>query len=126
MPARDRRKDPWYRDGLRFECRRCGGCCGGFPGYVWITEDEIEGAAGFLGISAEEFVEQYARRYAEGDPGCHIYPVRPAQCRTFPFWDENLQERRYWDAAAKDCPGMNRGRLYTLEEIERLRAERSE
>lgn len=144
MPARDKRKDPWYKDGLRFECRRCGRCCGGFPGYVWITEDEIGEAAGHLGISAEEFVEQYARRHgvrctlkevdnwncimlrdAEGDPECRIYPVRPAQCRTFPFWDEKLQEEEYWDAAAKDCPGMNRGRLYTLEEIERLRAERS-
>ena len=27
----------WYRDGLRFECTRCGACCTGAPGYVWVT-----------------------------------------------------------------------------------------
>ena len=28
--------EPWYRDGLRFECTRCGHCCTGAPGYVWV------------------------------------------------------------------------------------------
>ena len=36
------RGDPWYREGLRFECIRCGGCCTGFPGTVRVTNEEIE------------------------------------------------------------------------------------
>ncbi len=41
---------------------------------------------------------------------CEIYPVRPLQCRTWPFWDENLFTPEDWaSAAAKRCPGMNAG-----------------
>ena len=36
-------KDTWYKDGLRFECTGCGKCCSGFPGFVWVTEEEMQG-----------------------------------------------------------------------------------
>jgi uncharacterized protein len=54
--------------------------------------------------------------------GCSIYPVRPLQCRTWPFWPENLDEPEAWDRAAKRCHGMNHGRrTFTREQIESLR-----
>ena len=37
--------DPWYRDGLAFTCTRCGACCTGAPGYVWVDADEIAALA---------------------------------------------------------------------------------
>lgn len=49
--------------------------------------------------------------------GCAIYPVRPLQCRTWPFWKENLRSPDHWLAASERCPGINRGRLYTKDEI---------
>jgi Fe-S-cluster containining protein len=52
---------------------------------------------------------------------CGIYPVRPLQCRTWPFWDGNLASRENWERSAKRCPGMNRGRRFAKEEIEALR-----
>ncbi|HSI35125.1 MAG: YkgJ family cysteine cluster protein [Phycisphaerae bacterium] len=52
---------------------------------------------------------------------CGIYPVRPLQCRTWPFWDGNLISKDDWAHAAKRCPGMNRGRTFTKAEIESLR-----
>jgi Fe-S-cluster containining protein len=53
---------------------------------------------------------------------CSIYPVRPLQCRTWPFWDGNLASRENWDTAAERCPGMNHGkRRFTLEQIEALK-----
>ena len=33
---------------------------------------------------------------------CSIYPVRPQQCRAWPFWDSNLRSRQDWDRAAFD------------------------
>lgn len=51
---------------------------------------------------------------------CGIYPVRPLQCRTWPFWDGNLLSKADWDHAAKRCPGMNRGRKFTQEQIDAL------
>jgi len=52
---------------------------------------------------------------------CGIYAVRPLQCRTWPFWDGNLASKDNWDASARRCPGMNRGKPFTQEQIETLR-----
>lgn len=53
---------------------------------------------------------------------CTIYPVRPLQCRTWPFWTENLRSPERWKQSAQRCHGMNRGpRHFTREQIESLR-----
>jgi Fe-S-cluster containining protein len=52
---------------------------------------------------------------------CMIYPVRPNQCRVWPFWSSNLKSPDTWNKTAKKCPGVNRGRLYSYEEIEKIR-----
>ena len=53
---------------------------------------------------------------------CSVYPVRPLQCRTWPFWDGVLASRRNWEAAGKRCHGINCGtREFSREEIEKLR-----
>ena len=44
---------------------------------------------------------------------CTVYPVRPLQCRTWPFWEGNLLNVKRWESAAKRCPGMNAGRTWT-------------
>lgn len=53
--------------------------------------------------------------------GCAIYHVRPNQCRTWPFWSCNLQNPNAWNAANSRCPGINRGKLYSFEEIKKIR-----
>lgn len=50
--------------------------------------------------------------------GCAIYDVRPAQCRSWPFWEWNLDSPDAWNSTARKCPGINRGCLYTPEEIQ--------
>jgi len=127
--------DPWYRDGLRFECTRCGKCCSGFPGFVWVTQDEIRAIADFRQEPIEEVIGLYTR-YVQGkrslrdtlkddcifyDPaaGCTIYPVRPAQCRTWPFWESNLTSEEEWQQAEGRCPGAGQGELIPAEEITR-------
>lgn len=49
--------------------------------------------------------------------GCTIYKERPRQCRTFPFWGENLGTRGEWKGLKAFCPGIGTGKLYPLEEI---------
>jgi Fe-S-cluster containining protein len=93
--------------------------------------------AGFLGVSVQELAKGHCRRvwlrvslkeHSNGDcvfltdEGCRVYPVRPSQCRTFPFWKANLRSERAWDAAKGRCPGMGCGRLYSREEIEQIMA----
>jgi Fe-S-cluster containining protein len=54
------------------------------------------------------------------EEGCKIYPVRPTQCRTFPFWRENLEKPGNWSRTAGECEGINQGKVYTAEEIDKL------
>ncbi len=53
--------------------------------------------------------------------GCSIYPVRPLQCRTWPFWTENLRTQKSWDVQTRKCPGMNVGRQFSLDQIHAIR-----
>ncbi|MBQ8285494.1 MAG: YkgJ family cysteine cluster protein [Thermoguttaceae bacterium] len=137
-------KEPWYRDGLRFGCKQCGGCCGGEPGYVWVTEEEIAAMAKELGFSKFEFENAFVRLirgkkksliersngdcvlFDEKKRGCTVYKSRPVQCRTWPFWDQNIDRPSSWEKTAKFCRGCNNpdGKLYTLEEIEEERGKK--
>lgn len=57
----------------------------------------------------------------EGQKKCVIYPVRPNQCRTWPFWSDNLNNPNNWNMAGEKCHGINKGKVYTCEEIERIK-----
>jgi Fe-S-cluster containining protein len=52
---------------------------------------------------------------------CGIYEVRPLQCRTWPFWPENLESKSAWEIETRKCPGMNTGKHYSQQRIEELR-----
>lgn len=123
---------PWYTAGLRFECQRCGRCCRGEPGVVWVNQREIEEISEFLGISKNAFAKKYLRgindrfsllEYGNGDcimydNGCKIYNKRPCQCRSFPFWKSNLENRSAWEKVKKTCPGIDKGKLHNFQDIE--------
>ena len=129
---------PWYADGLRFECTRCGRCCTG-EGYVWVSEERIRQIAEFLEMPVERFSRRYVRRvdnrlslvekdhadcvFWERHHGCTIYPVRPVQCRTFPFWPEHLKSSTAWRDLAAEVPGIGRGRRHGEGEIRRRQRE---
>ena len=127
--------DPWYHAGLHFTCTRCGHCCTGEPGYVWVDDAEINAIADFRREARAEVVALYTkdsqrgptlREKSNGDcvfydrtAGCTIYPVRPRQCRTWPFWDSNLQSPQAWERTRGVCPGAGQGELIPVEEITR-------
>ncbi|MGA2092426.1 MAG: YkgJ family cysteine cluster protein [Sedimentisphaerales bacterium] len=52
---------------------------------------------------------------------CSIYPVRPGQCRTWPFWSCNLASPDGWNTTGHKCPGINRGRQYSPEQIQAVK-----
>lgn len=146
---------PWFRDGLAFTCTQCGNCCTGAPGYVWISDVEVQRLADHLRLGIDETVRRYCRRIGNrlslkehrnvrgeydcvflkeqllpdgtisrtkpGKRTCSIYPVRPLQCRTWPFWDGNLASPASWERVGQTCPGANRGKRYALPQIEALR-----
>lgn len=127
--------EPWYAAGLHFKCTQCGNCCTGDPGHVWLDDDEIKSIAEYLDKPIGEIRLFHTRtvgrrvsltEFANGDctffdpktRGCTIYPVRPAQCQTWPFWNSNLRSTKSWDAIKPTCPGAGNGTFVPLEEIE--------
>jgi len=123
---------PYFFDGgLRFECRRCGACCTGEPGVVSVDENEITQIAAFIEVPRPVLVERclyllktsYAIKETDDgrciffENGCAIYPVRPVQCRTWPFWFQNMRSLYAWKGVASRCPGIGKGHLYSKEAI---------
>ncbi len=102
-------------------CKECeGNCCIGESGYIWVSPEEIKEIAGFLNIDEDIFINRFLikvgyryslreKPYKNGyaciffENGCKIYPVRPNQCRTFPFWD---YYKTRVDELKKECPGI--------------------
>lgn len=131
---------PWYSAGLSFSCTQCGNCCTGSPGYVWVSEADIRAIAEYLDKPIGEVRLLHTRpargktsltEYANGDctffdpktRRCTIYPVRPVQCRTWPFWNQNLATPEAWKQTQTACPGAGCGNLVSLEAIEALRSQ---
>ena len=143
-------REPWYARGLRFDCGRCGNCCSGPEGVVRFTGEELERMAAFLGLLPFEFLERFTREDPDGrrtlaetassggmdcvflerdDEGralCTIHEVRPTQCRTWPFWPENLVDAERWPEIAEGCRGVadgiaGEGTLHERREIEAAR-----
>jgi len=121
----------FFDHGIRFECQRCGACCTGEPGVVYVSDREITEIAEYIEIPREVFVERclyllktsYAVRETNDgrciffENGCAVYPVRPLQCRTFPFWFQNMRSRYTWKSVAGFCPGIGKGHRYSKESI---------
>jgi Fe-S-cluster containining protein len=128
---------PWYQEGLRFECTRCGACCSGFAGTVRVTGEEVALLARRLGVSEADFRKGYTRSvgachlslqetgeldcvFYDRSEGCRVYEARPKQCRTWPFWGRVVRTPATWEKQAESCPGMNDGPLVDAETIRRF------
>lgn len=117
---------------FRFDCHRCGHCCTGGEGHVWLEEDEIPAMAAALGVDQDAFLQMHVRSVPdprepgrqrlslretnEGNGGrctlleganhCSVYEARPAHCRTFPYWPSVLESVDGFEAARATCPGI--------------------
>lgn len=129
---------PWYKEGLKFECTQCGKCCTGSPGYVWVSKEEMLAMALSLNIDLATFKRLYVKsrdnkyllveRKSQNhtcvfykDQKCAVYSTRPLQCRTYPFWPENLQSKESWESCAKECEGIREeAPIISVAEIEHV------
>ena len=107
---------------FRWQCKRSGNCCAIPGGFVRVTAAEAAAIAAALGLDAASFRSRYLQpdgeRLKEGlgnrcvflqdgaPAGCSIYAVRPAKCRTFPFWPEVLADPALLARVQRTCPGI--------------------
>jgi Fe-S-cluster containining protein len=114
-------------DLIEFECKKCGNCCKGDSGHIWLTEKEQQDIASFLGIPLKKFLKTYTVKssgrislkekkisdndywciFLDKDKGCLIYEHRPHQCRTYPYWENIINDSEYLDFVLQDCPGVS-------------------
>jgi Fe-S-cluster containining protein len=103
-----------------------------------LSETDIGQLSAFLHIERHCFIEKYTRfvrvfheqrlSLIEKAPydcvfwnkDCTVYPARPIQCKTYPFWKRYLVSKREWNKIAEFCPGINRGKVYSRKEIDAL------
>ena len=104
-----------------FVCRQCGQCCRE-PGYVYLTTEDVDRIAAFLGLDIQSFTERFTRLPPErrglslnenedqscvflNEQGqCAIQAVKPLQCELFPHnWRYKDMQTvcAGWDGAAE-------------------------
>jgi Fe-S-cluster containining protein len=102
---------------------------------VYLTLEDRRRMARELRISTLSFTRRYCTKtdgwfhlkHPEKDCAfldgkrCTVYAGRPTQCRTWPFWPENLKPKAWTREVVAFCPGVGKGRLYSAEEIRELR-----
>jgi len=128
----------WEKEPVRFECQpQCFKCCLK-PGAIYFLDADIRRAAKFLQYSVARFKSEYLVEedglwlinVAENQrcpfltlEGCRIHESKPAQCKTYPFWQENLESRNFWNLTAMFCPGIGLGPMFPVAAIRKaLRA----
>lgn len=116
-------------DDIRFQCQPgCSRCCE-VRGFVYLTEQNVRRAAQYLGMAQSDFEARYIYRtrhllrlrkprgkqchFLNGHQ-CDIHPVKPVQCRLFPFWPELIENRAAWRATGTWCPGIGQGPLVQI------------
>ncbi len=113
---------------FRFECSRCGHCCSGGDGHVWLQPGEVDALAAALGAGGAAFAATHVRSVsdprtgerrlalAQGRDGrcsllagrntCRAYDARPEHCRAFPYWPSVMAGGAGFEAARATCPGI--------------------
>jgi Fe-S-cluster containining protein len=123
--------------GLRFECTECGRCCTnrGEYNHLYLSDEEVVRLARYLRMLPVEFRQRYTFTDEYGwtqlfldercsfldvkTGRCQVYPARPVQCRTFPFWRGLVRDGAWTEEARELCEGVDRGPVHPMREIQR-------
>ena len=106
-----------------FACERSGNCCARPESFVRVSDADVTAIGNFLGLSEQGVRSRYVQRgsdtlvaglgtrcvFLEESPGaaaCTIYPVRPARCQSWPYWDELRGNSAMLAEAMRFCPGI--------------------
>ena len=126
-----------YKKGIRFECQGSSKCCvsRGMYGYVYLTKKDILKISIYMDLKVIDFIKLYCdktdgfthfkEKMKNGDcqflinKRCSVYKARPTQCRTWPFWKENMNAKTWNNEIVKFCPGIGKGGIIKKKEIEK-------
>tara|TARA_B100001123_G_scaffold376189_1_gene442690 strand:- start:249 stop:689 length:441 start_codon:yes stop_codon:yes gene_type:complete len=127
-----------FKSGTRFECQGSANCCisRGSYGYVFLSKKDLSRLSKFFKITLQNF-KLFFCQYTDNfihlkeirkngeciflkDKKCTVYKARPTQCRTWPFWPENMKSKVWNSEVINFCPGIGKGKFYSNKEIDKL------
>ena len=128
-----------YKKGVRFECQGSGNCCvsRGSYGFVYLSDIDLNRFSKYFKISIKKFKEKYCQitdgfihlseKYELNgnciflkDRKCSVYNSRPTQCRTWPFWNENMNVKIWDNDISVNCPGIGKGKKINYTKIKKF------
>ena len=126
-----------YKNGIKFECQGSSNCCisRNKNGYVYLSNKDVLRLSKFTKLNREDFLKIYCDKTDNfthlkennkdgkcqflNNKKCSVYKARPTQCRTWPFWPENMNTKIWDEEIANFCPGVGKGKKFTQKEIEK-------
>ena len=127
-----------FKNGIKFKCQGSSNCCvsHGQNGYVYLSLKDAIRIAKYLKLNIDKFKKDYCE-YTDGylhlkeikkngecrflsEKKCTIYKDRPTQCRTWPFWKENMKVKEWNNNIIKFCPGIGKGNKVSLLKIKKI------
>ena len=127
-----------YKNGIKFKCQGSSNCCisRGNHGFVFLSNKDLNRLSKHFNLSKNEFIEKYCEstdnyihlkeisKIGECifliNKKCSVYKSRPTQCRTWPFWPENMKSKTWNKDVLNFCPGIGKGKLFNKEKIEKI------
>ena len=125
-----------YEKGIRFKCQGSSNCCvtRGSNGYVFLSKKDLSRLAKYFNLSLIKFKNNYCQttdgfihlkelKEINGncvflnEKRCTVYKSRPVQCRTWPFWNENMNVKTWNSNISKNCPGIGKGKVIKKDQI---------
>jgi Fe-S-cluster containining protein len=100
-----------------------------------LSDEEVDALAEFSGLDAMVFTARYTvvdelgwtRIRFDGEQcpfldgatnRCRVYPARPTQCSTFPFWREFVKDGMWTTEVREICEGIGRGPVHPDDLVE--------
>ena len=126
------------KNGIKFSCQSSGNCCvsRGKHGYVYLSKKDLKKLSSHFKLEIKDFKMEYCSK-TDGfihlkeiskneeciflkNTKCKVYKNRPTQCRTWPFWPENMNSKIWNKDVVNFCPGIGKGKLINMEKIENV------
>ena len=117
----------FLKKNIKFKCQGSSNCCvsRGSYGFVYLSKKDLIRISKYLRIEINKFKKNYCA-YTDGylhlremrkdgnciflkDKRCTVYKGRPMQCRTWPFWSENMNFKTWNSQIIGFCPGVGKG-----------------
>jgi hypothetical protein len=127
----------FFKKGISFECQGSSNCfvSRGNYGYVYLSKKDLTNIVKYLNLTTDLFEKKYCE-FLDGylhlkeiningncqflkNKKCSIYSARPMQCRTWPFWKENMNAKKWKKELIDFCPGIGKGRLISASIIQK-------